>query len=456
MEEEHRLESLAQEVRERIEGQEWEAVRALLGEVHPADIADVLDRLEPDQRLKAFALLESEVASEVLDEAGPEATRTLMGGIDPQQLSQLLEEMPMDDAAELLEELRAEEIRELLELMEPAEAKEVGAALAYPEDSAGRLMSEKFVRVRRPWTVQETLESLRGVDPDAELFYYLYAVDEEDRLVGVLPLRSLLTASPGQTIRELIEPEVISVSVTTDREEVARVVAKYDFLAVPVVDESQRLVGIVTVDDVVDILAEESTEDIQLLGGSQPLDEPYTATGVLEMVRKRVFWLLLLFVGGIATASVLRYFEAELTRLIALAFFVPLLIGTGGNSGSQAVTLVVRALALGEIGLGDARRVMARELATGLILGLLVAAVGFAYAFWLSRDLNFTRNLALTVAISMVAIVTWANLVGSVVPLAARKVGLDPAVLSAPLISTVVDATGLFIYFTVAGVILQL
>lgn len=456
MEEEYRFEALVQDVRARIESGDWQGVRALLTEVHPADIADVLDRLEPPQRLKAFALLEPEVAGDVLDEAGPEATRTLMEGIEPEQLSHLLEEMPMDEAAELLEELPAEEVRELLQLMEPEEARQVGAALAYPEDSAGRVMSEKFVRVRRRWTVQEALEYLRTVDPDTELFYYLYAVDEEDRLVGVLPLRSLLTASPDRTIRELIEPDVISVDATTDREEAARIVAKYDFLAVPVVDDFHRLVGIVTVDDVVDILAEESTEDIQMLGGSQPLEDPYMATPIRLMVRKRVVWLLLLFLGGIATATVLQRFEGALTNLVALAFFIPLLIGTGGNSGSQAVTLVVRAVALGEVSLRHAWRVLGRELVTGLSLGLLVAVVGFAYAYWVSQDLLFTRNLALTVAISMVAIVTWANLVGSLVPLLAQRIGLDPAMLSAPLISTLVDATGLFIYFSVAGLFLQL
>lgn len=443
---------LEAELRESLLLGQDERARALLADLHPADIADLLDVMDEDLRVRAFSLLENEIASEVLDEAQTEATLDLVEAVPDERLADLLEELPMDDAAELLGDLPPEQAASLIALMEPEDAAEVRSLLKYRDETAGRLMTEKVVRIRRRWTAQATIEYLRGIHPETETLAYLYAVDDEDRLVGVVPLRALITAPANTLVRDIMEPDVISVTVDTDQEEVARLVAKYDFFAIPVVDREGRLAGIITHDDVLDILEEEFTEDVQRLGGSEPLDRPYFALSIPQMARKRVGWLLLLFVAETFTGSVLRLFKGELEAVVALSFFIPLLIGTGGNAGSQTVTTVIRALALGEVRLSDALRVLGRELSTGLVVGTLLGIVGFGRALLWGTGIP----LALVIALTLPAICIWANTVGSLVPLAAEKAGIDPTVVSAPFISTVVDATGLFIYFSIARVILGL
>ncbi|MCZ7575428.1 MAG: magnesium transporter [Ardenticatenaceae bacterium] len=434
------------------DGSNKAALRELLGEFHPADIAEVMDELSDQAALAVFNLLPRQVASEVLDETDLEIARFIFEELPNERLADLLEELPMDDAARLLAELPDATAQDLIQLMQPEEAADVRDLLAYPEETAGRLMTSHFVRLRSTWTVGKTSDYLRHLDPETETITYLYAVDEADRLVGVVPMRAMLTARPEQTIAEIMNPRVVSVRVETDQEELAEVVAKYDFFAIPVVDAEGRLVGIVTVDDVVDILEEEATEDIQRLGGSEPLDQPYFTVPVPYIARKRIGWLLLLFVAETFTGSVLRFFENELAQVVALSFFIPLLIGTGGNAGSQTVSTIIRALAVGEIEWRDALRVLGREFSTGLLVGVLLGVFGFGRALLWGTGIP----LALVVGFTLPAIVTWANTVGSLVPLLAEKVGLDPTVISAPLITTVVDATGLAIYFLVAKAVLGL
>lgn len=433
-------------------GENQEALRALLENIHPADIAEVLDELSEEAQLAVFTVLSTEVASEVLDETDAEVARFIFEELPDERLADLLEELPMDDAARLLSELPDETAESLIQLMQPEDAAEVRDLLSYAEGTAGRLMTDKVVRLRSTWTVAETFDYLRHLDPETETIAYLYVVDHRDRLVGVVPLRSLVTAHPEQTVAEIMTPRVVSVPAETDQEELAEIVAKYDFAAIPVVDQEGRLVGIVTVDDVVDILEEEATEDIQRLGGSEPLDQPYFAAPIVFVARKRIGWLLLLFLGGTLTSSVMRAFENELTEVLALSVFIPLLIGTGGNAGSQTVSTVIRALAIGEIRLNDGIYVLLRELATGLLVGTLLGAVGFMLALVWGAGLP----LALVVGLTLPAICTWASVVGGIVPLLAERVGIDPAVVSAPLITTVVDATGLTIYFLVAKALLGL
>ncbi|HEX8680888.1 MAG TPA: magnesium transporter [Ardenticatenaceae bacterium] len=425
----------------------------LLRDLHPADIAEVMEELSETATLAVFAALEPEVASEVLDEAESEVTQFLIEEVPDQRLADILDEMPMDDAARLLGDLDEDYAETLIDLMSPEEAEDVRGLLAYPEGTAGRLMTESFVRLRARWTIAETLEYLRQINPDAETIAYLYVTDSEERLAGVVPLRRLVTSQPNQTIGEIVEARIISVQVTDEQEDVAEVVSKYDFNAVPVVDAEGRLVGIVTVDDIVDVLEEEATEDIQRLGGSEPLDQPYFSVSILTVARKRIVWLLLLFFGGTLTSSVMSNFQNQLAEVLALSYFIPLLIGTGGNAGSQTVSTVIRALGVGEVEWSDARRVLGRELGTGLLVGSILGVVGFLYALLLWR---VSVPLALVVGLALPIICTWAKTVASLVPLVAERFGIDPTVVSAPLITTVVDATGLAIYFSIARLVLGL
>ncbi|MFQ5857383.1 MAG: magnesium transporter [Anaerolineae bacterium] len=446
-----KLADVETELRENLERGYSARAQAILADLHPADIADILDVMDEDLRLLAFSLLEDEIASEVLDETQAEATQDLVEAVPDERLADLLEELPMDDAAELLGDLPPEQAETLIALMEPEEAAEVRVLLEYSDETAGRLMTEKVVRIRRRWTAQETIDHLRRIDPETETLAYLYVVDDEDLLVSVVPLRALMTAPAGVLVRDIMEPDVLSVTVDTDQEEVARLVAKYDFFAIPVVDREGRLAGIITHDDVVDILEEEFTEDVQRLGGSQPLERPYFAVSIPQVVRKRAGWLLLLFAtGGLMSGAVMRYFESELAAVVALGAFIPLVTGTGGNAGSQAVATIIRGLALDDIRTGDLLRVLVREVITGLGVGVMLGIVGMVLAlFWKTGP-----HLGLTFTLTLVAVCVWANVFGALIPIIADRVGIDPAVVSTPFITTVVDAAGLFIYFSLAKLIL--
>jgi magnesium transporter len=427
-------------------------LRLRLASTHPADIADFMDQLPPSEAIQVFGLLDDATAGEVLDELSDEMTQAIVEQVAGGRMADLLEELPMDDAAEILAELPADTAESLIELMQPQEAAEVRQLLSYPEDTAGRIMTSDVARARREWTVADTLQYLSGLGPDTETLYYLYVVEDGERLVGVLPLRALVTASPGQTVEELMTTDVVSVSVDADQERLAEVVAKYDFFAIPVVDQQSRFLGIVTVDDALDILKEEATEDIQRLGGSEPLDMPYFATSIGTVVRKRVGWLLLLFVAETFTGSVLRLFQGQIEQVVALSFFIPLLIGTGGNAGSQTVSTIIRALALREIRTRDLFRVVLRELATGVGIGLLLGVVVYFRALTWGTG----SDIAVVVALSLPLIAIWANFIGALIPLVAQRLRIDPTVISAPFITTLVDATGLAFYFLIAKAVLGL
>ncbi len=446
------LQAVRQQIESYLGTYDLAGLQALLKTQHPADIADIVEMLDEEQRVAVFNLLEPAIAAEVLDETASDVTRDLVDAVPDETIADLLEVLPEDDAAEVLSDLSGTRAGEILALMEPDEAAEIETLLSYPEDTAGRLMSTKVVRLTASWTVEHTLEFLRGVDPETETLAYLYVVDSDQKLVGVVPLRNLITAPPGKLLSEIMSPSVISVQVGTDQEEVARLVSQYDFFAIPVVDQNQRLQGIITHDDVVDILQDEFTEDVQRLGGSEPLEEPYLSTPVFTVVRKRVGWLLVLFLTEMLTGSVMRLFEGELRELVALSFFVPLMIGTGGNSGSQTTSTIIRAIAVGEARFEDSLRLLWHEMRAGMLLGIVMGAAGFARALTWGSPMP----LAITVAVSLFSLVLWANCMGSILPPLATKMRIDPAVISGPVMSTLVDATGLFIYFTLARVIIGL
>jgi magnesium transporter len=438
-----------------LEQQAWDDIRTRLAEIHPADIAYLLDQLSPENALIVFRLLPLETASEVLDETGSRVRQELVENVDEERLADLLDELPMDDAAEFLEDLPDPKAARLLDLMEPEEAADVRQLLRYDEETAGRLMNRDVIALRRQWTIAETLDFLRNLE-DSEPLHYLYVTDRDDHLLGVVPLRELIKAKPNHTVESIMRGDVAAVSVHADQEALAEMVARYDYFAMPVVDDDNRLVGVVTVDDVLDVLEEEATEDIQRLGGSEPLDQPYFAVSILHVVRKRIVWLLLLFVAATLTGTVIRQFETELETVIALGIFIPLITGTGGNAGSQTVTTVIRALALGEVKRRDLFRVLKREITVALLLGALLGLVGFLRAITWDTGYRTVYDVSIVVMLTLPLVVIWANIVATVVPIVAERFKIDPTVVSAPMITTVVDATGLAIYFLLAKWVLGL
>lgn len=431
-----------------------EALGTLLNAQRPADAADIINRLRGDDQIRAYKLLSPQQAAEVLHEVGAETTRHILHHLTPQEIADVLNRMPMDEAAEIVTDDVPDRQDELLALMQAENAALVRDLLQYPRKGAGRLMTEKFVRATPDMTAKKTLQLLRNLDAQVETLTDIYVVDSEVKLVGVLSLRELVTAPPNQKLAQLMTTQVVSVGPEEDREEVARLLSRYDFLAIPVVADG-KLLGIITVDDLIDVLVEEDTEDALRFGGIEgggTIDQPYFTVPLFQVIRKRVGWLLLLFLAETLTGSVLRIFEAELDTVVALSFFIPLLIGTGGNTGAQTVSTIIRGLALHEIRLKDSWKVLVRELGTGLLMGLLLGAVAFGRAqLW-----GTGVALAGVVALTIVAICTWANTIGSLVPLIAQRFKIDPAVVSAPLITTLVDATGLAIYMLIAKALLGL
>jgi len=448
------VEALEQRVRNVLASDDLDGLRMLLANRHPADIAEVIDRLDDEDKIRLFRLLPPRQAADVLGETSADATRELLEQMPAEEVGDLLDSLPMDDVVEILTEDVPHRQHELLTAMEPRDAAEVRSLLSFPPRSAGRLMTDKFVRVRPEMSAADAITFLRQSDPEIESFTDLYVLNPAQQLLGVVSLRAVITAPHERLMSEIMNPHIVTVPPETDQEHVARLVARYDVLALPVVGDG-RMIGIVTVDDVIDVLVSEGTEDaLRFAGieGGPELDQPYFSLSLTRVVRKRVGWLLLLFLAETFTGSVLRYFESELTQVVALSFFIPLLIGTGGNTGAQTVSTLIRGLALGEIRSRDAWRVVVRELWSGLMLGLMLGAVAFGRALlWGS-----SYQLAAVVGLSIIAICTWANTIGSLIPLVAQKFGIDPAVVSAPLITTLVDATGLAIYLLIAKALLGL
>jgi magnesium transporter len=430
-----------------------DALRSIINEYHPADIADILDELPAKDGLTVFDLLSDQVASEVLDETGSLIRAELVEKVDDERLADLLDELPMDDAAEFLDDLPPETATKLIDLMEPEVAQDVLEILSYENETAGRLMTRDVASLRRMWTAAEAIQYLRSLvlTDEAETVHYLYVVDREQRLIGVVPIRQLLLAQPEVTIESIMVPGAIYIEDSADQEELAELVSKYDFVAIPVVDKEGRLQGVVTVDDVLDIVEEEATEDIQRLGGSEPLEQPYFSVSIPQVVGKRLVWLLPLFVASVVTDAVVRSYDWLTVAFVSLTIFFPVVIGTAGNAGSQTVATIIRGIAVGEIRLADLGRALGREAAVGLILGLVLGVAGFARALLLNTD----ARVALVLALTLPLVVLWANTVATLVPLVAERVKIDPAVVSTPMITTIVDATGMLIYLTLAAYVLQ-
>jgi len=423
---------------------------AIIQAMRPPDQADLFAELDDEDQAALLPELHPADSADILEELDEEDAAELVATLPTQTVIRIVDEMEPDEAADLLGDIHPEQARAVLAGLE--DPNEVRPLLLHSDDSAGGLMTSEFLALRRRMTAAEAIQAVRAWKPEVETVYYLFVLDRYGKLCGVVNLRQLIIADPATPLAEIMDPDVISVPVGTDQEECARLMARYGLLALPVVNGDNRLLGVITVDDVVDVLEAETTEDIQRLGGAEPLDRAYLDTGVLTVTRKRVGWLLLLFLTETLTGSVLRHFENELQEAVALAFFVPLLIGTGGNAGSQTTSTIIRALAVGDIDLGDALRAVWHELRVGLLLGTAMAGIAYIRALtWGSSP-----ALALSIALAIFTIVVWANGLGSLLPLLAARLRIDPTVVSGPVMSTLVDATGLFIYFTIARAILGL
>jgi len=444
------IDLLLSQVRAALAAGDWEQAVRLIEALRPPDQADLFGELPPEEQDALLPRLDVEDSAAILEELEDSEAAELASRLSTEALARILDEMEPDEAADLLGDIPPAQAIQALSAME--EADEVEPLLAHPDETAGGLMTPPTVTLRQEMTAEEAIAHLRALAPDSETVYYLFVVDEKEHLVGVVSLRQLIVAPPTARIREIMDPEVIHVRASADQEEAARLMSRYGLLALPVVDDEGRLLGLITHDDLVEVLEDEATEDIQRLGASEPLDEPYLDTPIPTMFRKRIGWLLLLFVTETFTGSVLRFFEHELAEAIALTFFVPLLIGTGGNAGSQVASAVIRALALGELTFRHLLTVVWREIRTAFLLGLAMGTVGFIRALtWHSPPL-----LAITVSVSLTAIVLWAAIIGASLPLIASRLRIDPAVVSGPAMSTLVDATGLVIYFLIARAIMGL
>ncbi|KHD86981.1 MAG: Mg2+ transporter MgtE [Bdellovibrio sp. ArHS] len=422
-------------------------------------LTDTWSALSPDERREKFKELPRTEAEELFLSLKTHDQAELIMEAAPLEKRSWIRLLAPDDVADLIQEMGSDYRDELLALLDPQTKREVTALLAYAEDAAGGLMSSRFVRLRPDMTVDEAITYIRiQAKTHVETIYYAYVLDSDQKLLGVVSFRELFSAAPGKRISEIMHTDVLKVPVEMDQEQIGRIFSQQDLMAVPVVDENGIMKGIVTFDDVATAIQEEATEDIHKLGGVETLDAPYLKISMLEMIKKRGGWLLILFLGEMFTATAMAYYEDELAKAVVLSMFIPLIISSGGNSGSQASTLVIRAIALGEVRGRDWWRVLGREVLTGLTLGLLLGAIGFIrILLWPNRESLYTTHymlVAATVAASVVGVVLWGTISGSMLPFILKKVGFDPASASAPAVATLVDVTGLVIYFTAASLFL--
>jgi len=424
------------------------------------ELRDIWIALSPGERLEGFHLLPKVDAEDFFLALPARDMAELVLVLPPDDRRSWLRLAPPDDVADLVQRAPREQREYLLGLLDEPTRKEVHGLLAYREDEAGGLMSPRYARLRAELTVDEAISYLRKqARAQLETIYYVYVIDEQQRLIGVVSLKQLFAAKPDKTVRDVMRREVVSVGEHMDQEAVSRIFAGHDLLAIPVVGADGRMKGLVTVDDIVDVVQEEATEDAQKFGGMEALDAPYLKIAFFRMVKKRAGWLAALFLGEMLTATAMAYFEMEIARAVVLALFVPLIISSGGNCGSQASTLVIRAMALGEVKLRDWWRVVRLELATGLVLGVVLGSIGFLRIFlWQQVSPIYGEHyllVAFTVLFSLIGVVTFGTIAGSLLPFVLRRVGFDPASASAPFVATLVDVTGLVIYFSVAAIILQ-
>lgn len=441
-----------------IRSRDWETLRDILGDLLIPDVAELISEIPAEDQAVIFRLLPKHQAADVFEHLDVRTQKGLLKGLGQEQVAAILNEMHPDDRTAFLEELPGSVTKQLVSLLSVDERRVAQTLLGYPESSVGRIMTPDYVAVRREWSVQQVLDSIREHGKDSETLNVIYVVDEKGVLIDDIRIREFLLAPLEASVSDLMDKKFIALHINDGQDIAVQTFRKYNRVALPVVDSENILVGIVTIDDVLAIAEEQHTEDIQKFGGVEALDVPYTATPLLGMVRKRAVWLVVLFLGELLTATAMGFFEDEIARAVVLALFVPLIISSGGNSGSQAATLIIRAMALGEVRLRDWWKVMRREVISGLLLGSILGVLGFLrIALWSIFTDMYGEHwvlLGFTVGTTLVGVVLWGTLSGSMLPFVLKRLGADPATSSAPFVATLVDVTGLLIYFSVAYLVL--
>ncbi len=450
---------LLPEIKELIATKDEATLHDVLDRWSPVDVAMLFDGLTDTEDAAGIHMLRGPQRARVFEYLDLPSQRRLLDVLPQDDVRSLLTEIADDDRTAILQGLSESERGRLLELLSDEQRAIAKSLLQFPEDSVGRLMTPHFVAVRAHWTVQHVLDHIRQHGQDSETLDVVYVVDQDHKLVDDLRIRQVLLAPHSKPLRELLNGTFVALSTTDDKRSAVELFRKYDRTVLPVVDEHGRLSGVVTIDDVLDVAERTATADMQKLGGLEALSEPYVATPLVTMVRKRASWLIILFLGEMLTATAMGYFEDEIARAVVLALFVPLIISSGGNSGSQAATLIVRALALGEIRLKDWSLVLRREVVSGLMLGSILGMIGFArIAIWSGFTDLYGPHwplVGLTIGLSLIGVVLWGTLTGSMLPFLLKRLGFDPATSSAPFVATLVDVTGLIIYFSVASLVLR-
>ena len=434
------------------------SIREFLNDQNISDVAELINEL-PEYESQIIQHMNMHRAASVFKILDLSNQKTIIQELPPYKTAELLNELPADDRTAFLEELPSEVVKELIRLLDPEERRVTLSLLGYPEGSVGRLMTPDYIAVQVDWTVQEVLEHIREVGKDSETIDVIYVVNDKGEFVDDIRIREILLASPDKQVGEIIDNRFIALRVNDDQEEANQVFKMNNRVALPVVDDKNILLGIVTIDDILWVANEEFSEDMQKMGGTEALDEPYLEMPIIKLFKKRVVWLVVLFLGEMLTATAMGYFEDEIQKAVVLALFVPLIISSGGNSGSQASTLIIQAMAVGEITILDWWRVLRRELISGLMLGAMLGLIGFfRVIFWNAIFHTYGDHgmlIGFTVGFSLVGVVLWGTVSGSMLPIVLKKLGADPATSSAPFVATLVDVTGLIIYFSAAYIFLR-
>ncbi len=450
---EERMEGGFEILKEFLDQKQYVKLREWMTDQNEADIASMIEELEEDEKLKVFRILPKDMAADIFSYLPMEIQQEIITSLSAKEAGSIIDNLMADDATDLLEEMPANVVKKLLANASSETRNDINHLLRYPEDSAGSVMTVEFIDLKERHTVAQAIERIRRVGVDSETSNICYVLDNQRKLKGTVALRYLLLKDPEEKIGDIMHENVISIHTMTDQEEVARQFQKYDFTAMPVVDNEERLVGIITVDDVVDILQEEATEDMEKMAAIVSSDKPYMRTGVFELWKSRIPWLVLLMLSATFTGKIISSFEEALSAYVILTTFIPMLMGTGGNAGGQASVTVIRGLSLNDIEFGDTLKVLWKEISVAVLCGITLAVIGFVKFIWID---HLTLAVAAVVSLSLVVTVFVAKVVGSMLPILAKKIGFDPAVMASPFITTIVDAISLLIYFQIATVMLGL
>ena len=449
----HEMNFAAEEVQEMLNEKRYRELKAIFAAMEPADIALIFEDMHDKLIPLLYRILPKDMAAEVFVEMDNDQQEMLIAGFSDQELKEVLDELYVDDAVDIIEEMPASVVKRMLKQTDPETRRHINEILKYPDDSAGSLMTIEYLSLKADMTVSESFVRIRRIGEDKETINVLYVTDKDRHLIGVLSIRNLLLADPDDLIRDIMETNITSVTTLTDKEEVAQQLSRYDYLAMPVVDQENRLVGIVTIDDALDVLQEENTEDIEMLAGITPTDKPYIKTGVMETYKKRIPWLLILMISATFTGAIITHYENALGAYVILTAFMPMLMSAGGNAGSQSSVSIIRGLALDEIDYSDTFRILMKEFTVGAICGITLAVANFAKLMLFDK---LTVEVSIVICGALLLTIIAAKLIGCSLPILAKRLGFDPAVRANPFITTLVDAISLIVYFQIATMVLHI